>query len=148
MSKLSDNKQCIYLDSEKAEFLYQICTKLENDIISIKINGVDAAYRLNFYWMNSKFCIDASYNRDYKNFELGSLSVQESIKDSFSKDINFHCEGTGIDFYKMKFTKKIIKIYQFIKPGNSMIGKFIYLRMSFLCKKREKKFLKEIFDYI
>lgn len=148
MSKLNDNKQCIYLDNEKSEFLQEICNKLEHDIVSIKINEVDIAYRLNFFWMNNKFCIDASYNRDYKNFELGSLSVHESIKDSFSKDIKFHCEGTGIDFYKMKFTKEIIKIYQYIKPGNTLIGKIAYCRMFFLCKKREKNFLKELDDYI
>jgi hypothetical protein len=148
MSKLNDGKSCIYLDSGKANFLEELCKRLKHDIVILKINNIDVAYRLNFYWMNNKFCIDASYNRDYKHFELGSLSVHESIKDSFTKDIKIHCEGTGIDFYKLKFTKNIIKIYQFIKPGNTLLGKMVYLKMIFSCKQHEKKFLKELAEHI
>lgn len=127
-SKLEDGKSSIYLDKDKQRFVKAICRSIPSEVVFCSINNKKVAYRLNFFFNNLKLCFDASYDRDYKGLELGSVSVEESIKDSFNKNVHVHSEGTGTDFYKLKFMKNIEKIYTYTQRGNSFLSYFFYIR--------------------
>lgn len=142
--KLIDGKHSIYLDNDKLNFIKEICKIFKSDILFIKINNINVAYRLNLYYNNDKYCIDASYDRNFRKIELGTLSVHESIKDSFQKKLNNHCEGTGIDFYKMKFIKNVNKIYSYSKSGNSFLSKILFYKFKRSLIKIEKNFIVEL----
>jgi len=145
-AKLKDNKSCIYNNSVKKKFLTDIyCnSKLPSNVIKIILNDKLASYRINFLYRKCKYCFDASYNRAYRHYDLGAFSVNLNIRDSFEKGILTHCMGPGIDFYKLKFTKRIVKIYTFLKRGNSLKGKLIYIIKRIKNKKTENKFFNEL----
>ena len=103
-----------------------------SEVIFITLNGQRAAYRLNVIFNQKKYCLDASYDREYKKFQIGALSVDVSIRDSFDKKLHFHSEGTGTEFYKTKFIKNISSNYTLLKRGNTVLS---YL-MGFIIRKR------------
>ncbi|WP_455577477.1 GNAT family N-acetyltransferase [Anaerosinus sp.] len=144
VSKLKSGKHSIYLDKDKKEFIRQLGNRIKNDIIFITIDGIKKAYRLNFYFKDSKYCLDASYDREYYKYQVGILSVDESIKDSFNKKVIMHCEGTGIDEYKLKFIKDFCEIYTLLGCGNSLIGKLIIWKYKFAMRKKEQNFISKV----
>jgi CelD/BcsL family acetyltransferase involved in cellulose biosynthesis len=120
--KLADGKSSLYADPGKAAFVRKVCAKMDAEVLFIRLGEANVAYRLNFMYGNRKFCFDASYDRAYPRFELGALSVQESIKDSFAKGLDAHCEGTGIDAYKLKFTKEALPIFAVAAKGRGLFA--------------------------
>ena len=75
---------------------------------------------------------------------MGALSVDLNINDSFEKNYYIHCMGAGVDFYKLKFTKQIIKIYTFCKKGNTLLSELWYILARCYNRRTEKKFNKEL----
>lgn len=146
LSKLVDHKvkHSLYTNVEKSIFVKNMLSKCKHSLLIIKINDRPAAYRLNIIYSNIKYCLDASYDRSYPKYELGSISVDESIKDSFNKKYTLHSEGTGIDYYKLKFCKQICKIYTHIEKGNSILSSFVFPRIKAAIQYQENKFLEEI----
>jgi len=136
-SKLKDNKHCVYNEVSKKNFLQNIYynSELPCNIAKVILNNRLAAYRINFLYGQHKYCIDASYNRSFPHYDMGALSIDLNIGDSYEKNLSIHCMGTGIDFYKLKFTKDITKIYTFLKRGNTSKGVFLY----FLKRKLNQK---------
>jgi len=128
-SKLIDHKGCIYNDLRKESFLKDIyySSELPSNIVKLILNDQLASYRINFLYDQSKYCFDASYDRNYRHYDLGTLLVDLNVRDSFEKNLSTHCMGAGVDFYKLKFTKNIIKIYTFLKRGNTLKGMPLYL---------------------
>ncbi|MGE6345436.1 GNAT family N-acetyltransferase [Bacillus mycoides] len=127
-SKLEDGKGSIYLDEDKKKFVKTIIDSLPSEVIFGRVNNDCVAYRLNLFFNDIKFCFDAAYDREFRNLELGTLSVEESIKDSFKKNIKLHSEGAGTDFYKLKFMKEVEQIYTYTKKGNTLLSFIHYKR--------------------
>ena len=142
--KISDGKNSMYKDNYKLLFMKKITKIMNSNIIFVKINGINVAYRINVLLNENKFCIDASYDRNFRKFELGSLSVDANLRDSYENNILTHCFGPGLDFYKKKFTKNILNVNIFISPGNSVVAYPIYYLVKFLVFKKSKQFKKEL----
>lgn len=143
-SKLLDDKNWLYGDKNKMNFYKTIYSKISSNVSLLKINDKNVAYRTNMIFNNYKFCIDASYDRAYKKYELGSLSVDLNINDSFEKKLTVECMGPGIDLYKFKFTKELTYIYIYLKRGNSFLSNFFYIILKILVKRKGKLFEKDL----
>lgn len=143
-SKLIDNKKFLYEDNNIRMFMQQIFKTLNSNFVFVNINNKKVAYRANVFFNNAKFCIDASYDRTFRKYELGSISVDANIKDSFNNKIDSHCLGPGLDFYKQKFTKNNIKIYVYSKKGNTIISTLIYKFFRRMIFNKEKEALKSL----
>ena len=137
--KLSDRKHSIYNDEHKLLFMKKITKSLISNVVFVKVNNKNVAYRTNVFFNNNKFCIDASYDRKFRKFELGSISVDANLKDSFLKKISAHCFGPGIDFYKKKFTKNNVKIFIYLKKGNTLMSLLLIKPLKILTLRKEKE---------
>jgi hypothetical protein len=145
-SKLIDNKSCIYNNFVKKEFLKDIYYDfdLPTNVVKIILNNKLGSYRINFLYNKSKYCSDASYGRNYRHYDLGALSIDLNIRDSFERKILIHCMGPGIDSYKLKFSKRIVRIYTLLEKGNSLKGKILYVIKKRLNQKIADTFLEEL----
>ncbi len=122
--KLIDEKYCLYLDKHKALFYKKILIKTHSNVIFVKVNNEKVAYRANILYNNSKTCIDASYDRNYRNYDTGILSVDYNFSDSFANKLIIDNMGPGLDDYKLKFTKEIQYIGYILISG-SLLGSSI-----------------------
>ncbi len=149
-SKTTDNKHCIYDDLQKRAFLKNIYATPEfrGHILKVILNGKLSSYGINFIYNNWKYWFDASYDRTYPHYNLGAISADLNIKDSFEKKIETHCMGPGIDPYKLKFSKQLIKIYSFLKKGNTLKSGLIYKKKLSANKYIENNFLRELNEQI
>jgi hypothetical protein len=131
-SKLIDNKGCVYENSRIEAFLKNIYFNKEfpNNVVKILFNNKLVCYRINFLYNNCKYCFDASYDRNYRHYDLGALSVDLNINDSFEKNYYIHCMGAGMDFYKLK--------------GNTLTAPLYYVIARWYGRRTEKKFNKEL----
>lgn len=143
-SKLNDNKHCIYDDDKKAEFYFNVFKKLKSNVVLVKINGIIVAYRVNIIWKDKKYVIDASYDREFRNLDLGAISVNYNISESFFNSIAMHSMGPGADSYKIRFCDRITPLYCYIGKGTSLKSLFIYPVFIFFIKKRDIKMKNEI----
>lgn len=143
-SKLTDGKSCVYLDDDKKKFYRSILRLLKSDITTIYVNDILVAYRTNVYFGHISICLDAAFDRKFPRYELGSHSVDESLKEAFNKQIRVHSMGPGLDNYKAKFTKKIMPLLLCISPGKTVIGKIAYFFVSKIAVRREIKFKSEL----
>jgi hypothetical protein len=134
-SKIKSKKESIYNDINKLKFYNYIFREFNTNIIFVKINQVEVAYRVNLIYNKIKFCIDASYERGSLSYELGSHSLDKSIEDSFNSCLIYHSEGPGLDPYKLKFIKSSRYLFYYLKRGNSLFS-FFYLI-----------FIKKVFKY-
>ncbi len=121
-TKVRDGKLDIYADSNVERFARAIGHSLHADVTMLSLDDHKAAFRLNLYFNGGKFCFDAAYDRDFTGLDLGTLSVHESVRDSFSKGVKLHFEGDGLDTYKLKFARDVIPVYRLIRPGNTICG--------------------------
>jgi hypothetical protein len=136
--KLLDNKSSIFRDENKRLFMKNITKRMASNVVFVNLDGKNVAYRTNVFFNNNKYCLDASYDRNYRKFELGSISVDANLLDSFSNNIAHHCLGPGLDLYKSKFTKENIKIFIFLKRGNTFISYFLIKPLKKLIQNKEK----------
>jgi len=143
-SKLRDGKHSIYLDKEKEKFLKDSYKTMDFNCVQIYFNNDLVSYRLNIIYNSRKFCFDASFDRNYRKYDLGALSVDYNIEDSCKKNLIYHCMGTGIDYNKLKFTKQVCKIYNVLYRGNTLKSGFIYKKKLSANKIQENSFLQEL----
>jgi hypothetical protein len=134
-SKLADSKSWLYGDKNKLNLYSRFYNQFESNVIFIKVNGKEVAYRTNLIFNNFKLCLDASYDRNAPKYELGILSVNKNIEDSFDKGITMHSLGPGLDPYKLKFTKSHKKLFGIIFAGNSMKSFIISTIFKYIIKK-------------
>lgn len=135
-SKLLDSKKWIYGDSYKREFYKRLFNRFNSNVVFIKINNINAAYRANLIFNNMKVCLDASYDRNFPRYELGIHSVNKNIEDSFEKKLEIHSLGPGLDLYKFKFTKNVRNLYFTIIKGNTILSIFKTKIVGFLLGKK------------
>lgn len=137
--KLLDGKNFLYKDKAKLQFMEEITRKMTSNVVFVKLNGKNVAYRTNVFFNNNKFCLDASYDRNFRKFELGSISVDANLKDSFIKNISIHSFGPGLDSYKRKFTKRNLNIYMYLKKGNTLKSYLLIKPMKKLTIRKENE---------
>jgi len=147
-TKLLDNKHSIYVDKIKEVFIKEIYNKMNFNCNGIYFNKKLVAYRTNTIYNKGKYCFDAAFSREFRKYNLGILSVDFSIEDSCSKKLVYQCEGTGIDSYKLKFTKKVCKIYNVLYKGNTLKSGIIYKTNLSVNTHIENNFLKELNEKI
>lgn len=140
-TKLRDKKEFKYANKLKSQFRYEIMDCFNSNITTVFVDNKLVAYRTNLMYNGTKFCFDASYDRDYPKYNLGIISVDSSIKDSFLKNLNFHCEGPGLDYYKTKFATQYIILNYYLAKGNTIKSYFFHFVLKFLIKRKSKLFL-------
>jgi hypothetical protein len=133
-SKLNDNKAWLYGDNQKFNFYKKIHKCFDSNVVFVKVNGIEVAYRTNLIFNRLKLCTDASYDRNAPRYELGIHSVDENIKDSFNKKIINHSLGPGMDPYKLKFTKKTNNLKILFLKGNTIKSCFYILLKNIFLK--------------
>jgi hypothetical protein len=137
-SKLEDGKSYVYGFKDKSKFYKSIFKKLKAQVIFVIINSEYAAYRINIISNNKKHCIDVSYNRDFRIYDPGLLSVIGSIEDSFKMGLNIHSMGPGSDRYKFSFSDNVEFLYAYIKKGNTFKSLFLFPLFKILMKRKSK----------
>jgi hypothetical protein len=140
-SKLNNNKEWLYGDKTMSGFYKSIFEQMDSNVLFIYLNNENIAYRANVIYNNTKFCVDASFDRDSSKYDPGILSVNYNIKDSFDKGLLTHCLGPGVDPYKMKFSKRVVKIYSYIEKGNTFWSNFLFYFLKRILIKKHKEFV-------
>lgn len=146
VSKLASGKHSIYLEDDKEKFVKRLLKVHAGNVVMVECDGKPAAYRLNFFVGKKKYCFDASYDRSYDRYEIGIQSLAASIHESFENVRSLHCEGAGIDSYKLKFLKRAAPIYILTEAGNSLKGRLMFPFKLSRLKKLETVFKKELVE--
>lgn len=139
-SKLRDNKSWLYGNELSRKFYKLIYDEMNSNVVFIKMNKKNLAYRTNIIFNKTKFCLDASYDRNLRKYDPGILSVDLNIKDSFDKNLDIHCLGPGIGAYKMKFTKDVKFFNFYIKKGNTILSSILFMLLRKMVIKKSKDF--------
>lgn len=143
-SKLVDNKTWLYGNESRRRFYKLMYEEMNSNVVFIKMNKNIFAYRTNIIFNNTKFCLDASYDRKLRKYDPGILSVDLNIKDSFDKDLDIHCLGPGIDAYKMKFAKEVKFTNFYIKKGNKIFSSILFVLLRKMVIKKGEAFKHEL----
>lgn len=141
-SKLTENKSNIYSDKIKRSVIVNALNKFSGQIIYVCLNNKKVAYRVNVFFKNKKYCLDASYDREYRAYSVGILSVEFSLKNSFTLNLNSHTEGWGNDFYKKQFSTGYYYLYQIVIQGNSLLSSYFYNKTNRSMEAIQNNFLK------
>ncbi len=152
-SKKYSDKDSIYFDSKKELFVKELIFNFSGNSNCILLFYYKqlCAYNLGYYYHKKYFAFDAAYNRkiiELKSYSTGNIAYDKVIEDTFSKGINEFCFGTGIDSYKLGFTKKVCKIYNVLYKGNNLTSGLIYKKRLSMDKHTENNFLKELNEKI
>lgn len=99
-----------------------------SNVVFVKVDNKNIAYRANIIYNNNKTCVDASYDRNFKKYDPGIVSVDYNFTDSFFKKLIIENLGPGLDDYKLKFTKEIQYLGYFLIQGN-LFGSSIFTKM-------------------
>ena len=148
-SKEYSDKHSFYLDAKKESFIKDLIFNFsgKSNCILFFYNKKLCAYNLGYYYNKKYFAFDASYNRkiaELENYSIGNIIYDKLVEDTFSKGIDKFCFGTGIDSYKLGFTKKVCKIYNVLYKGNTLKSGFICKKYLSMNKHVEKSFLEEL----
>lgn len=125
-SKLVDNKDNIYLNPIKRQMILNLVKQFSGKIIYVCLNDKKVAYRLNIIYKNKKYCLDASFDRNYKQYSVGILSLECSLKDSYESKYSDQSEGWGDDFYKRQFSTGRQYLFQTVIKGNTLFSSYFY----------------------
>jgi len=153
ISKRNSDKYSIYLEPRKKTFIEDITLNFSenSNCIMVFFNTEIGAYNLGYHFNNKFYSFDAAYNRkiiDAKSYSLGILAKNKQLENVFSKGASRFCFGTGIDSYKLTFTKKVCKIYNILYKGNALKSGLIYKKYLSINKYNENNFLKELNEKI
>mgnify|MGYP001125295666 CR=1 FL=1 len=149
ISKELSSKHSLYRNTQVESFVRSLIGSYsENAMCSfIEYDGEVVAYNLGFEIDKKYYAWDAAYSRgkeELGNLSLGNLNYDLLIHSVFEKRIESLCLGTGIDPYKLKFSKQAIRIYTFLRRGNTLKGMPLYLLKRRLNQRVASKFEKEL----
>jgi len=144
LQKARDGKNSIYRHTEKQKCYNTAYRKYESHASVIMLNNTYVSYITDIIINGKKYCIDTSYDRNYKEYDLGTLNIDRSIRDSFEQGLDIHSLGPGLETYKLKFTKEIEKLYMIGSCGNTIKSLVLNLYFTYILKKRENVFQKEL----
>jgi len=152
-SKKYSGKHSIYFDSKKILFIKDLILNfsVKCNCILLFYNKKLCSYNLGFYYHKEYFAFDAAYNRkivELANYSIGNITFDQLLEDTLLQGIDKFCFGTGIDSYKLEFTKKICKIYNVLYKGNTPISGLIYKKRLSMDRHIENNFLKELNEKI
>lgn len=146
-SKIEDGKEYKYKDTDKEHFRKSIGMSDFSDVDMVMINDIMVSYRTNVIVNNTKYGMDASYNREYrKKYQPGALAVEQSIRNCFENSISVLDFGPGIDEYKFKFTQNIRFLNYLLIKGNSWFSFVIFPILKVIILRKSRNFLKKLED--
>lgn len=145
ISKELSLKHSIYRDIQKEAFVKDLIKSFaENAKCSvIECNWKTVAYNLGFKVGDKYYAWDAAYNRNEKELEtlsLGNLNYDYLIRRMLDTGINNICLCTGVDAYKLKFSRQLVRIHTYLERGNTLKGIVLYFLRTWLCKRTAKAF--------
>jgi hypothetical protein len=143
-SKILDNKRWLWGDPSKENFYRGLFLKFDSFAAMLKINDQPIVYFANLLFKSRAYCIDGAYDRSYPRYELGNLSVHQSIKTSFDLGLKSICMGPGLDEYKLRQANHLENLCAYIERGNTLLGVAIELLVSRAAHKRSKLFQKSL----
>ena len=149
ISKELNSKHSLYRDTRIENFVRGL-VKLHSEkakCFCIEYNGKVVAYNLGFEVNKKYYALDAAYSRNEKkleNLSLGNLNYDYLTQYVLDKGIKNLCLGPGIDSYKLKFSKQIVRIYTFLKKGNTLKAVPLYIIKKRQNRRIEKKFNEEL----
>jgi len=149
ISKELSSKHSLYQDAQKENFVKSLINSYSEDAkcSSIDYNGKAVAYNLGFEVNKKYYAWDAAYNRNEKELEslsLGNLNYDYLIQSTYDRGIRNLCLSAGIDPYKLKFSKQIVRIYTLLRKGNSLRGVFLYVLKKRLNQRTANVFEEEL----
>lgn len=152
-SKKYSGKHSIYFDSKKKLFIKDLIINfsVKSNCILLFYSKTLCSYNLGFYYHKKYFAFDAAYNRkivELANYSIGNITFDQLLEDALLQGIDKFCFGTGIDSYKLEFTKKVCKIYNVLYKGNTLTSGLIYKKRLSMDKHIENNFLKDLNEKI
>ena len=115
------NMHSIYNDKVKGNFIFNYILSKENPFCSIyKCENELLAYNLGYIENEVAYAIEAAYNREFSKSQKIGLGIlaYDQIVEKLSVVNQYVNMGTGLDNYKLRFTKKGIFSYSLIIKGN------------------------------
>ena len=152
-SKKYSGKHSIYLEPKKKSFVKDLIFNFSgnSNCILLFYNKKLCAYNLGYYYNKKLFAFDTAYDRkiiELKSYSTGIIAKDKQLENTLSRGTNNFCFGTGIDFHKLGFTKKVCKIYNIVYKGNTLKSGLIYKKKLSMNKYIENNFLKELNEKI
>jgi len=149
ISKELSSKHSLYRDTRIENFVRNLIESYSEKAkcFCIEYNGKIVAYNLGFEVNKKYYSWDAAYSRrekKLKNLGLGNLIFDNLIQYVLGERMKNLCLGTGIDSYKLGFSKQTVGIYTFLKRGNSLKGKLLYIIKKRCNQKIENSFSREL----
>ncbi len=141
-SKTIDDKHSVYNNARKKNFLQDLYgnPELASNLIRVTLNDKIVAYGINFFYGRRKYYFDASFDRSYRHFDVGVICYDFNIEDSFARKIPIHCAGTGLDRYKLRFSRGLVRDYCFLEAGNTLKAKMLQFLKKWHNRKTEAEF--------
>jgi hypothetical protein len=138
--KKESGKKNIYDYPPNKMFLTHIYKEFNATVCFIYFNKIKVAYLINLPHKEYNFWYDISFNREYKQFWVGTLLFDSNLEESFRKR-EFHVLlGWGIDFIKYRFCNKFLEISNYVSKGNILLSKFWYTQKKKNCEQLTKIF--------
>jgi len=134
ISKEYSDKQSVYRSKTKTDFIMDLISNFgENSkCLFMYFEGVLCAYNLGFYHAGKYTAIDAAYNRnipELKQYSIGNLIYDKLIEDTITSKTPEFSFGTGIDSYKLRFTKQTCRLYYLLEKRNTVKGRIAFARL-------------------
>jgi hypothetical protein len=127
-SKKKDNKYSIYENPVQNQIAIEIYNKFKAKVIFVKFKSTSVAYNVNFYFRNTKFVFDASFDRDYRFYSLGIVTMDFNIRDTFINKYDEHILGWGEDHYKSRIMKTSTMLFHLLKKGNTIFSNLLFMK--------------------
>jgi CelD/BcsL family acetyltransferase involved in cellulose biosynthesis len=143
-SKILDNKRWLWGDSLKEHFYRSLFLKFDSFAAMLKIDDQPVVYFANLLFKSRAYCIDGAYDRSYPRYELGNLSVHQSIRTSFDLGLKSICMGPGLDEYKLRQANHLENLCVYIERGNTLRGIAIGWLVSRAAHKRSHLFQRSL----
>jgi CelD/BcsL family acetyltransferase involved in cellulose biosynthesis len=143
-TKLADNKRWLWGDPLKERFYRGLFSSFDSFAAMISIDGKPAVYFANILHQSRAYCIDGAYDRSFPRFELGNLSVNQSIKAAFEAGLISLCMGPGLDEYKVRQANHLEFLCAYVERGNSFLGSVIGWLAAKAVHRRSKTFKESV----
>ena len=146
-SKEMTSKRSVYRNAHKERFIRAVIEAFSERALCLFVShqGEVVAYNLGFHVHGKYYAYDAAYSRRAKGlekFSLGNLAYDLLIQHVFDAGVKEFCLGTGVDPYKLKFSKDVVGLYCVLRGGNRLRGRIWHLLRSRLNRRTEEAFAK------
>jgi len=144
---LNSNLHSLYNNKYKRSFVKDMFYKKSSNYCSLlKLQDQMISYNIGRVFNDNVFAFDAAFDRSYVNdhkIGLGNLAYDLIIR-KYAGKYKTLCMGVGIDFYKFRFTKNLVKIYTSLQKGNTLKSGLFYSKELVQNKSVEKQFMDDL----